>query len=140
MKNILIILTLFAFAQSGCQQNSSTNSHNNGGTEIVLNKGEKWVVVPEMMGIIQTMKSDVNAFDGINIEEHKVLATKLQDNINKLTSNCTMKGQGHDELHKWLLPFLDMVEAYNKATSAQEAQNTYNTIQASFSSVNNYFK
>ncbi|HAV25890.1 MAG TPA: hypothetical protein DCX01_06910, partial [Bacteroidetes bacterium] len=70
MKNILIILTLFAFAQSGCQQNSSTNSHNNGDTEIVLNKGEKWVVVPEMMGIIQTMKSDVNAFDGINIEEH----------------------------------------------------------------------
>jgi hypothetical protein len=140
MKNILIILTLFAFAQSGCQQNSSTNSHNNGGTEIVLNKGETWVVVPEMMGIIQTMESDVNAFDGTNLEEHKVLATKLQDNINKLTSNCTMKGQGHDELHKWLLPFLDTVEAYNKATSAQEAQNTYNTIQASFSSVNNYFK
>lgn len=106
----------------------------------MLNNGAKWVVVPEMMQIIRTMESDINSFSGSSIDDHKILGNKLQDNLNILTSNCTMKGQGHDELHKWLLPFLDYVKEYNKANSKTEATRIYTQMKMSYDAVNMYFE
>jgi hypothetical protein len=138
-KLTLLALTILAFAAFSSCQTKSKHDHGDN-SEIVLNDGKKWVVVPEMFTIIKAMESDINSFNGTTIEDHKNLGTKLQDNINKLTSNCTMKGQGHDELHKWLLPFLDYVAAYNEVNTVAEATSIYNKMKASYDSVNIFFE
>lgn len=71
---------------------------------------------------------------------HLSLAEKLQSNIELLTSNCTMEGQAHDELHKWLLPYIDMVNELSAAKDDTEASKQFVNIQISFTTFNQYFQ
>ena len=117
--------------------------HHNEYDSIELNNGAKWKVVPEMMQHIKNMESDVNRFNETqhsDIKEFTQLGKSLQKNINLLTSNCTMEGKAHDELHKWLLPYIDIVEKLNKSKTKDEALRTYEEITASFRTLNIYFK
>ena len=117
--------------------------HHNETNSIELNNGAKWKVVPEMMQHIKNMESDVNRFNETqhsDIKEFTQLGKSLQKNINLLTSNCTMEGKAHDELHKWLLPYIDLVDKLNKSKTKDEALRTYEEITASFRTLNIYFK
>ena len=110
---------------------------------IELNNGTKWKVVPEMMAHIRNMESDINRFDEAKHTELKdftQLGASLQKNIDLLTSNCTMEGKAHDELHKWLLPYIDMVDKLNKSKNSDEALRTFEEIKASYKLFSIYFE
>ncbi len=103
---------------------------------IELNNGAKWKVDAAMMLNIRAMENDVANFEKTNDKDYQALASKLKKNIDLLTSNCTMKGQAHDELHKWLLPFIDLVDAFAKEKSTEQ----FAQIQQSLITFNNYFQ
>lgn len=88
--------------------------HHDENEAIVLNKGEKWKVDDNMMEHIRNMEKDVIAFAGNSDKNYTKLATQLKTNLDLLTSNCTMKGQAHDELHKWLVPYIELVDNLEK--------------------------
>lgn len=123
---------------------SKVNEHQHSESDsIELNNGAKWKVIPEMMAHIRNMESDVNRFSETKHTEFKdftQLGSSLQKNIDLLTSNCTMEGKAHDELHKWLLPYIDMVEKLNKSKNKDEALHTFEEIKASYKSFNIYFE
>jgi len=117
--------------------------HHNETYSIELNNGAKWKVVPEMMKHIRNMESDVYRFNEsqhLDLKDFTQLGKSLQKNIDLLTSSCTMEGKAHDELHKWLLPYIDMVEKLNKSKTKDEALLTAEEIVASFKTLNIYFK
>ena len=110
---------------------------------IEFNNGAKWKVVPEMMAHIRNMESDINGFSETKHTELKdftQLGSSLQKNIDLLTSNCTMEGKAHDELHKWLLPYIDMVDKLNKSKNNDEALHTFEEIKDSYKLFNIYFE
>lgn len=110
---------------------------------IELNNGAKWKVVPEMITHIRNMESEINRFTEANHTELKdftQLGASLQKNIDLLTSNCTMEGKAHDELHKWLLPYIDMVDKLDKSKNSEVALNTFEEIKASYKLFNIYFE
>lgn len=124
-------------------ENTEKEPHHDENEAIVLDNGNKWVVVPEMMAFIKNIENDVKELEKnskATLNDHKHLATLIDDNLEKLTSNCTMTGQGHDELHKWLLPFLDLSGEYLECTTEENAKATYNKINSSFETLNIYFK
>lgn len=47
-----------------------------------------------------------------------------------------MKGQAHDELHKWLLPYIELVDDFSKDKSNENLAK----IQESFTTFNQYFQ
>ena len=51
-----------------------------------------------------------------------------------------MTGQAHDELHKWLLPYIDLVAELSDAKAETEAAKQFENIQNSFITFNQYFK
>lgn len=108
--------------------------------EIVLNNGEKWKVNDKMLVHIRNMENDINSFENTSNTDYKELAKKLQSNLDLLTTNCTMKGQAHDELHKWLLPYIDLVNLFSETKNKQELQAQLKKIQASFLTFNQYFQ
>ena len=108
--------------------------------EIVLNNGEKWKVDDKMLVHIRNMENDINSFENTSNTDYKELAKKLQSNLDLLTTNCTMKGQAHDELHKWLLPYIDLVNVFSETTNKQELVVKFKQIQASFLTFNEYFQ
>jgi hypothetical protein len=94
-----------------------------------------------MMGIIHDME--------VNLETHSTnadsmdydgLGLKLQQGIDSLTQNCTMKGEAHDELHKWLVPYMELVEEFNAAEDELELNDLYQKLKESFIRFNTYFQ
>ncbi|OFY91657.1 MAG: hypothetical protein A3K10_10970 [Bacteroidetes bacterium RIFCSPLOWO2_12_FULL_31_6] len=110
---------------------------------IVLDNGKKWVVVPEMMAFIKNIESAVVDFsknENPSLEEYQILSKGIAKNLEELTSNCTMTGQAHDELHKWLVPFLDLSAEFSETTNVKDAEIAYKKIEESFKEFVVYFE
>ena len=114
--------------------------HDDESEAIELNSGEKWKVDTDMLTHIRDMEKDVVLFAKSEKKDSKLLGVKLQANVDLLTSNCTMKGKAHDELHKWLLPYIDLVKELSEAKDETEALKQYENIKNSFKTFNQYFQ
>ncbi|MEY3237622.1 MAG: hypothetical protein RI883_1723 [Bacteroidota bacterium] len=113
--------------------------HHDASTEIELNKGEKWTVDKNMMVHIRNMEKDVRSFTKHTKNDYDALSKKLLANIDLLTSNCTMTGKAHDELHKWLLPYIDLANDFSEAKDIKNQENCYHKLEESFDLFNTYF-
>ena len=130
-------MTIICTNQSDSKENSESNK-NTYNIELVNN--EKWEVNKEMMVHIKNMASDIEAASNQFSPNYEELGSKLDENIGLLTSNCIMTGKAHDELHKWLLPFIDLVKELNTADSKEKQQQSFEVIQESKNEFNTYFK
>ena len=127
----------------GCSNNeeaqkksdSERNTYN-----IELVNDEKWSVNKEMMVHIKNMESDIEVTSNESSPNYEDLGSKLDENIGLLTSNCTMTGKAHDELHKWLLPFIDLVKDLNATDSKEDQKQSFVAIQESMNEFNTHFK
>ena len=153
MKKLIILIPLISLFLFSCRNtvneksNEQTqsviqqeNHHNDESEAIELNNGEKWKVDANMITHIHNMENDIISFTEIKQKNYKSLSEKLQSNIDLLTSNCTMKGKAHDELHKWLLPYIDLVKELSEAKDPTEAEKQFQNIQTSFNTFNQYFQ
>lgn len=153
MKKITISIAAISFLLFSCGNTTNEKSneqtttvaheehhHENESEIIKLNNGEKWKVNDEMMPSIKSMEKDIKDFSIDEEKDYKSLAEKLQKNINLLTSSCTMTGEAHDELHKWLLPYIDLVKEFSEAKDETEASKQFKNIQISFATFNQYFQ
>lgn len=153
MKKITILIPVIGLILFSCGNTSNEKSkeqtetvtheehqHNAEIQTIELNNGEKWEVDTNMITHIRNMENDVISFAKVEQKDYKSLSEKLQSNIDLLTSNCTMKGKAHDELHKWLLPYIDLVKELSEAKNEAEAEKQFQNIQTSFTTFNQYFQ
>jgi hypothetical protein len=153
MKKITILIPVISLFLFSCGNTSNEKSkeqtetvtheehqHNAEIQTIELNNGEKWKVDANMITHIRNMENDVISFAKVEQKDYKSLSEKLQSNIDLLTSNCTMKGKAHDELHKWLLPYIDLVKELSEAKNETEASKQFQNIQTSFTAFNQYFQ
>ncbi len=153
MKKKIILIPAIALFLFSCGNASNEKSedlseiethdehhHDDESEAIELNNGEKWTVDANMLTHIRTMENDVVSYAKVEQKDYKSLSEKLQSNIDLLTSNCTMKGKAHDELHKWLLPYIDLVKELSEAKNETEATKQFENIQISFTTFNQYFQ
>ena len=119
---------------------TDTGHAGHGHEAIVLNNGEKWKVADSMMLYIRTMEKAVTGFQPGADADYKKLAKLIDDNIEGLTENCTMKGPAHDELHKWLVPFIELSESFDEAKTVSEQQKIVEQFKQSFVAFNKYFQ
>ncbi|MBP6584967.1 MAG: hypothetical protein KA215_04790 [Flavobacterium sp.] len=153
MKKLIILIPLISLFLFSCRNTANEksneqtqsviqqeNHHNDESEAIELNNGEKWKVDANMITHIHNMENDIISFTEIKQKNYKSLSEKLQSNIDLLTSNCTMKGKAHDELHKWLLPYIDLVKELSEAKDPTEAEKQFQNIQTSFNTFNQYFQ
>lgn len=153
MNKVILSLGLVTFLLSSC--GNSTNDTSNNQTEISevnvhhhnddreaieLNNIEKWKVDANRLPQIRIMENDVISFAKVEQNDFKTLSEKLQLNIDLFTANGTMNGKAHDELHKWLLPYIDFVKELSEAKDETEATKQFENIQIAFTTFNQYFQ
>lgn len=150
---IIVIAVLLIIFNISCKNDKKTiettpkveqkviqeDTHNHNHDTIVLNDGKKWKVVNHMMAHIKNMEKDVLNFNGKSLDDYQNLSKKLDKNIELLTSNCTMTGQAHDELHKWLLPYIDLTNQFQDVKNIDDAHKKYLEIKKSFQLLNTFF-
>jgi hypothetical protein len=107
---------------------------------IELNEGNKWKVDEQMMVYLRTMEKAVVTYTGDGADSFDTLAIFLQEQTNELTSNCTMEGKPHDELHKWLLPYMELVASMQGAKDETQQREILLQLNASFTELNTYFE
>jgi hypothetical protein len=145
MKKILFIFTVISLLNQACQQNKKNNTEidthqHEETTEISLNNGEKWEVEPKMMLIIKSMEMEIEQFKRGKLNQYLALADTLSSKISELTSSCTMQGKAHDELHKWLVPFMESVDEFTAIKTEKEGDEFIKLFQEDFLLFNTYFK
>ena len=144
MKEIILTLTfglLLVISSCSDNQSASENSRSAKNTyDIELVDNEKWNVNKEMMVHIKNMESIIEKAEKAEVAEvpdYDEVGMKLDENIELLTSSCTMTGKAHDELHKWLVPFIGLVAEMNEATDKKAH---FPAIKESMNEFNAYFK
>ena len=105
-----------------------------------LNSGEKWVVNEEMKPFILEAEEVLQQYSASQSQDFQNLAAQLKEKNSGLIKSCTMKGESHDELHKWLYPHIELIESLSKAESTEQANKIVTDLQASFSTYNQYFQ
>lgn len=116
------------------------HDHDEASKELGLNDGQKWKINPEMMVHLDDMKSQVSTFDAASKKDYAALGESLSANINLLTSSCTMTGESHDELHKWLHPYIELVGELSEAKDDASAKVVFGKIQKSIATFNQFFE
>lgn len=152
MKKVISICVVISLLSVRCTSSSKESvkeepnthqqveAHHHSSDEIELNNGEKWVVVPEMMECLKVMENEINTFSDGESNDYKQLSDNLLLNIDKLTSNCTMEGKAHDELHKWLLPYIELVNETVEKEQLEEQEEMLLQLKSSFKIFNQYFQ
>lgn len=127
-------------APSGTTQSQeATHEHASESEAINLNDGAKWKVDEGMMSYIRIMEKEIHATTISEKKDFAALAKVLETQTNLLTENCTMTGIAHDELHKWLVPYIDLVSQLSKAKTNDESSELLKRLNESFDTFNRFF-
>lgn len=151
MKNFLILVLATSFLMSCESVNKEVNNqekstqideqeHEVVMEAIELDNGKKWRVDVGMLKIIRRMEASIQANKSTSKADLDRLAESLQDEIEELTSNCTMSGKAHDELHKWLVPYMELVDHLSESETQEQAASTFAQLKKSFTTFNECFE
>lgn len=147
----LILVSVCSIVLWGCK-NSTTDTtkktvtenavheHEEHSDAIELDNGKKWKVNADMLPFILNGKEIIEKYLADGSADYSKLGSELQHQNDQLTSSCTMTGKAHDELHKWLVPMLDLVVELQEAKGEKEAKNTIDKIKMAYSNFGNYFE
>lgn len=153
MKQMSITILVFSFFLFGCSNTSNeeskqqieTISHEGdrqrGEKEIInLDNDEKWLVNNEMKPYILESENILKDYEETKSKDYRELAERLKEMNSGLIKNCTMEGESHDQLHKWLHPHMELIEKLDKASSSKEANEIISQLKESFKTYKQYFK
>ena len=104
-----------------------------------LDHGQKWAVNSEMKPYVENGRQLVNEYPTDGSGDHAALAAKLMEQNELLIKSCTMKGESHDQLHKWLHPHLELTKELETA-SATEAGEIVQSLRESYALYGQYFE
>ncbi|MDX1318294.1 MAG: hypothetical protein R3262_12125, partial [Xanthomarina gelatinilytica] len=143
MKNVIITIGLLALV--GCKDSKSQDTktesvehsaeihndhegHDASGVyanawvnEIQKDNGEKWQADDTTNEGVKNLENTINSVTPSTLEEFHKLAEQLNEQKNFLVKNCTMKGASHDNLHVWLHPLIEKINALLKTETVEDA-------------------
>ncbi|MFA7444735.1 MAG: hypothetical protein WCY89_02225 [Flavobacteriaceae bacterium] len=108
--------------------------------ELRLDHGNKWQVNDQMKPYVEQGEQMVADYINSAATDYKNLAEQLKEQNSLLIKSCTMTGEAHDELHKWLHPHLDLVKELEAAPTAREATVVVEKLQASYTTYSGFFQ
>lgn len=169
MKKIILTTVIISALLTGCQNNTTKTSetsaetemvhehdadaihqheHDNGEmtldnswkNEILLDNGNKWEANLETTRGIDKMLVLLKANNPKTVEDYQQLASKLNDETNTVIKKCSMEGPSHDNLHVFLHPLIEKIDALGKVSTTDKGAEITASIQENLHEYDNYFK
>jgi hypothetical protein len=122
------------------QEAPSTAFDNSWANEIQLNGVQKWDANAATNEGVSKMKNRIDSQSSITLEAFHDVAQQLNEDKNYVVKNCTMKGASHDNLHIWLMPLIEKIDALSMAQSIEEASMIKQSIVDHLNAYTTYFK
>ncbi len=108
--------------------------------EINLDNGNKWDANLETNEGVEKMLSLIQASEKKSVEDYHALANELNETKNFVVKKCTMKGPSHDNLHVFLHPLIEKIEALGKVSTVDQGTEVTASIKENLEGYSNYFK
>jgi hypothetical protein len=92
--------------------------------KLSLNNGNKWKVDSNTNSNARNLLFIIEKFNPgpeKSMTEYNQVATDLQFGLNKMISECKMKGEDHHALHKWLEPLIQQLTLFKHAVTKEDA-------------------
>lgn len=95
--------------------------HEHGIEPVVLDNGKRWQANPETTQGIAVMQAILEKYEGntADVTSRNTLRQELETAFEGIFKACTMKGEGHQQLHNYLLPMKPMLEKINSENAAE---------------------
>lgn len=126
--------------ESTAPATASTNTAHKDMMPIQLNDGKPWKADEEMIQRVAEMRKELEENISAEQIDQAALAQSLDHHTGKFVESCTMKGQGHEELHKWLEPYMGLIKELHNAESNDEAKEIMDEMQAMLKAFGEYFE
>ena len=105
-----------------------------------LNNGEKWQTNPETTAGIENMLKITSIEENTEaLEMYSETGQQLNLEMKKIFSECTMKGEAHNQLHLYLIPLVKQFRGLEEAETIEIAAEQNKKIIAYLNSYNTYF-
>lgn len=108
--------------------------------EINLDADEKWMANIETTEGVENMLNLLKSTPTESVEDYHLLADELNEEKNYIIKECTMEGPSHDNLHVFLHPLIDKVEALSNVTTIDEGARVKESIEENLQKYYDYFK
>lgn len=152
MKQILTILlatSLLLACNAGNEKEKITTTepaaetiadHAEQATGLALNSGARWKADSTTLLNVALLQKIVSGTKKESLENHLKIAASLQDGLNKMVSECKMKGADHEALHHWLEPIMEKTKELKNANSIETARTIFGEIEKQLNLFPQYFE
>ena len=108
--------------------------------ELRLNDGKKWVTNPETTSGIKNMLTLTNIdSNSATLKVYAKTGQDLNSEMKKIFSECTMKGEAHNQLHLYLIPLVKQFRSLEEAETIEIAAEQNKKIIAHLNTYNVFF-
>lgn len=128
---LLILLIALGFLTA------TAGAHGTG--ELRLDQGRRWVVIPSMLVHLEAAELALASEPATSVAAHRRIGQKLDQSLKKLIASCTMTGPAHDQLHLWLVPFLQDAQGYLEESNPDQLEPRRRNLQRDFATFHRYF-
>jgi hypothetical protein len=109
-------------------------------SEIQNDNGAKWQADTPTNKGVQQLQNTINTQIASTLEDYHKLAKQLNDEKNFVVKNCTMEGPSHNNLHIWLHPLIEKIDALLKIDNVDDAANLTESIEENINGYYTYFQ
>ena len=109
-------------------------------TGLVLNNGAKWKADSNTLLNVALLQNIVSNAKKESLEDYLKTASALQDGLNKMLSECKMKGVDHEALHNWLEPLMERTNDLKNANNIVNAETISGEIEKQINMFPQYFE
>ena len=127
----------------GTVENNSTENHEMHIEGLTLNNNAKWNGdeatnnnVKNLENILQDFKASAPPVTS----DYVSLSNYLQGGLDKMISECRMKGEDHDALHKWLEPLIGKVKNLKLVGDVETGESATRDIKAHVEVYHQFFE
>jgi len=117
-----------------------SDNHEHIDEPLKLNGNEKWIISNQMKPYLTESEKILKTYLSEKNTDYKTLAKQLDKQRESLVSSCNMEGEAHDELHKWLVPYMELIDDLTSAETTEQAQFIVSEMNKSFQTFNTYFQ
>lgn len=108
--------------------------------DIELDQGAKWSANSETTEGVNKMAEIMKSHTQVTVEDYHNMAKELNDQKNYIVKECTMTGPSHDNLHVFLHPLIEKIDALLVVENVDKAKEITTSINDNIEEYYNYFQ
>lgn len=108
--------------------------------EIKLDNGNRWIANKETNTGVEEMIQTIEKSTPKTVADFHQLATQLNETKNFVVKECTMKGESHDNLHVFLHPLIDKIDALGQISTMDQGAEIKESINENLQLYHKYFE